>query len=377
MPSKTTRVPKLCRHPSGQACVYHRRKAVYLGKYGTAAAQEKYRLFLANWSQGTLDDQPPVLGPVESVYPTVDVCLERFWAWSEQRYRHPDGSSTLEAENFRHSLKPLRKLFWDLPIDQIGPRRIREVRDTMVRAKLARNTINRRVGRIRQFLKWCVGHELCPPSVLEAARAVEPLRSGMGGRETLGRKRPVAWATVEATLPHLSPLLQSFVRVLWHTGCRVGELRELTPAEIDLSGDVWQARLKRHKNSWRSQERVIYMGPDAQAAIQPWLETCKPDRPIFCPRLATERTAVKKGERSPGKNYRRQSLTRAIIRACQTAGIEPWKLGQIRHAFATRIREEFGIETAQILLGHARLEMTNHYSCEAIAPAIEAVRKSA
>ena len=39
-----------------------------------------------------------------------------------------------------------------------------------------------------------------------------------------------------------------------------------------------------------------------------------------------------------------------------------WQPHQLRHAYATRVRKEFGLEAAQILLGHTKADVTQVYA---------------
>jgi integrase len=117
------------------------------------------------------------------------------------------------------------------------------------------------------------------------------------------------------------------------------------------------------------------LGPEAIAAVLPWLRLDDPDSPIFGPRRASERAAKKGGDRAPGVYYNRHSLARAVRRAARRAGVSPWSLAQLRHSAATRIRERFGVDVAAVVLGHADPKMTSRYSKEAIAHAIGAVRE--
>jgi integrase len=42
--------------------------------------------------------------------------------------------------------------------------------------------------------------------------------------------------------------------------------------------------------------------------------------------------------------------------------IEDWSPNQLRHAAATEIREKFGLEAAQVVLGHASADITQVYA---------------
>lgn len=66
--------------------------------------------------------------------------------------------------------------------------------------------------------------------------------------------------------------------------------------------------------------------------------------------------------RRPGEYYTRHALAAAIARACEKAGVPRWHPNQLRHARATEIREEFGLEAAQVSLGHARANVTEVYA---------------
>jgi integrase len=194
-------------------------------------------------------------------------------------------------------------------------------------------------------------------------------------------------------------MLQAMTKLYWLTGARLGELTALTLNEIDRSGDVWRAHITRHKNSWRGQERTLLFGVESIALLTPWLRLHEPDSPIFSPRVVAPNSG-RRGRRAPTKQYTKAALARAIRRACDRAFPHPelsklrrksltasqkgelrdwriahrWTIGQIRHAAATRFREQHGIEVAQAILGHSKPDMTAHYSREAVARAIEAVR---
>ena len=401
MPRRSVSPPRLCKHPNGQACVYVGGRVSYLGKHGSAQATEKYRAFVIQWASGqtfspTKREESPRADGV-----TVSMAVIKFWEWAENRYRGVDGASTRENDNLRCAVRPLRKLHGHVPLSELGPNRIREVQAQMIRDGLARRTINRRMGRVRQFIKWCVGRELCSPLVYEAIRHVEPIPKNQGVREA-PRRRPVSWDAVHKTLPHLSPLMRAFVLVLWYTGARVGEIRTLTTSMIDRSGDVWRADLAKHKTAHHDRERIVLFGPDAIDALRPWLLPDSPHEAIFSPRRVNEAQTTEKRRRAPRAVYTRSAPMYAIRRACDRANPHPslegiwskrltddqrrelrewrkahrWTLASLRHSAATRIRERFGLDVAQVVLGHAKPTMTAHYSAAAIAHAVDAMRQA-
>ena len=72
--------------------------------------------------------------------------------------------------------------------------------------------------------------------------------------------------------------------------------------------------------------------------------------------------------RKPGKRqtfsdkYNRDTYRRAIHRGCDRAGIERWAPNRLRHSAATEIRRKYGLEAAQVLLGHASADVTQVYA---------------
>jgi len=95
--------------------------------------------------------------------------------------------------------------------------------------------------------------------------------------------------------------------------------------------------------------------------------------------------------KSAGERFTTQSYGQAVAYACRKAFPAPegttgeallqwrrdhrWTPNQLRHSFATRIRKKFGLESAQILLGHAQADITQVYAERDETKAIEVARK--
>ncbi len=84
-----------------------------------------------------------------------------------------------------------------------------------------------------------------------------------------------------------------------------------------------------------------------------------PSQSARCPRANPKRA---KRARYDVDSYRR-AISYGIARA-KRAGlvVEPWHPLQLRHLHATRVREQFGLEGAQVALGHARADVTQVYA---------------
>jgi integrase len=67
-------------------------------------------------------------------------------------------------------------------------------------------------------------------------------------------------------------------------------------------------------------------------------------------------------KRVPAAEYHPHAYTNAIRKACEKAGLPHWHPNQLRHTFATEVRRAFGLEAAQVLLGHSRADVTQVYA---------------
>ncbi|MFW5733392.1 MAG: tyrosine-type recombinase/integrase [Planctomycetota bacterium] len=153
----------------------------------------------------------------------------------------------------------------------------------------------------------------------------------------------------------------------------------------------------RHKGQWRGKARTIYLGPRAQEVIAPFLAGRAVDQYLFSPAEAEAERQARKREarkshpscnksrdarrreradlrrRAPGERYNTNAIGRAIRRACAMAQIPEWSPHQIRHAAATKLRKEYGLEAAALVLGHASATLTDAVYAERDAAKIEAV----
>ena len=61
-------------------------------------------------------------------------------------------------------------------------------------------------------------------------------------------------------------------------------------------------------------------------------------------------------------------------RAAAKAGMPPWSPNQLRHAAATAVRRAYGLEAAQLILGHQRADTTQIYAERDFSRAREIMR---
>jgi integrase len=348
--------------------VYIGGKAAYLGPYNSAESKEAYRRIVAEWSNQSkpVSDPPAVIA--QSML-TVSEALIQYKAHAERYYQ------SREIDNLKEALRPMREKFGYLPMCDFGPMQLRVLRNRWIEEGLARNTINARVIRIKRFFRWACSYELIETRVLDRLNTVESLMPGRGGKESKP-KAPVTWETVEATLPFLPEMVQAMVLFGWHTGARPAEITTLTTEMIDKSGDIWSARLDKHKTTNWGHTREILIGKSAQHVLTPWLRPDLPQEPIFSPLRVDDRQVKRaRGKRPPGRSYSRAAFQQVVRRACKRAGISPaWSPNALRYAFGTRLREFAGIEASQVALGHRKPDTTLIYTGAAKSRALEAIR---
>jgi integrase len=301
-------------------------------------------------------------------------------------------------------------MYGDLEVRLFSPSKLKAVRERMVSRKLARKTINQRIGQIKRMFGWGAEEELVPGSVWHGLLAVKRLKKGRSEAREPKPIGPVPDAAVEATLPYLPPVVADMVRFQRLTGARPSEVCELRPIDVERGTDPWAYRPASHKTEHHGKERVIFIGPRAQAILTPYLlrpaEEC-----CFSPadserRRLQERAARRKAPVTPsqrkrakqascttvGNRYDKDSYGKAVRRAIGKANfankkasaelfpedvnpIEHWSPNRLRHSAGTELRQRFDVETAQVVLGHSELKTTEIYAERDLAKAAAAMRQ--
>jgi integrase len=360
---------------------------VYLGRFGSPESKAEYErvcaeLRIAAPKAGTTP------GPVVRRTSLNEVLLA-FLDHAAGHYRRPDGTPTPEVKEFKLAIRPLRALYGHAPAAEFGPLALQAVRRRMIELGWCRNRVNKQVGRVKRIFKWAAGAELVPAGVWQALAAVDGLRRGRSAATETDPVGPAPAADVARVLALMTPTLRAMVELQRLTGMRPGEVRSLTPAEVDTTGPRWvyrpgSARPGGHKTAHLGRDRVVYLGPKAQAVLAPWLaEATDPDARLFTPRRSKEeywaqQRAARRSKVPPSQVSRRKpaaelvkrwgeawtdhGYAQAVERACKKAGVPPFAPNQLRHLFATEVRSRYGLEAAQVLLGHATADVTQVYA---------------
>lgn len=383
-------LPKYRKHrASGQAVVTLNGRDCYLGPHGTAASKREYDRLVGEWlaagRQLPLND--------DAAGPTIAE-LSLSYARHVRDYYKGDAP---RQHHISRAIRALRLAYGTTPAADFGPLALASLQQGFVREKLSRGTVNSRVGELKRLFKWAVAKQLVPPSVFHGLECVEGLRRGHTEAREPKPIQPVDDAVVEATLPYLPPLLADMLRLQRLTGMRPGEVCTIRPADVDRSQEVWMYRPESHKTSYLGRDRAIPLGPQAQDVLRPYLLR---DAEAYCfqpaesetKRHATQRanrkTPVQPSQRNRRKrnqkrppttgHYGKDAYRRAVARAVEIAnrqrskaaaeqGTAPdllphWHPNQLRHSMATRVRKLFGLEAAQVVLGHSRADITQIYA---------------
>lgn len=410
------RVPKYRRHKAkGLAMVTIAGRDFYLGKYNSAASREEYRRLIAEYLQTGM-------APSEDSHGTITVVevLAAYQRFASDYYRKA-GKRTREYEKVLEVAKVIRSLYGRTLATEFGPLALKTVRQAMIDADHSRKYVNKSIERARRVFKWAAAEELIPSDVPQALSMVAGLKKGRTTARETAPIPPVADDVVTATLDHLPAVVADMVRLQRLTGMRPAEVCILRPCDLDRSGDVWLYRPGSHKMEHHDRERVVLIGPRSQEVLLRYLAR---DSEAYCfqprdseakrlaERQADRQTPLSCGNR-PGTNRKRKpkrqagecystcTYRRSIYRACDKAfphsklgsilrasfsdaekkqlrtwqRKQQWAPNQLRHSAATEVRREFGLEAAQVILGHSAADVTQVYAERDLAKGIEVARR--
>jgi integrase len=388
------------------------RRDVLMGKYGTPESRAEYLRVIAEWEASGRRLTRPAAGGL-----TVNELILAYWTYAGGYYRK-SGKPTDQLHRVRLALRPVRDLYGHTLAAEFGPKALKAVRERMLHGPCghckgtgslpksrrlnrrngskesvcgrcqgagvrgwARKHVNAAVGCVKRMFKWAVVEELVPPSVYHGLQAVEGLRKGRTEARETPPVRPVEEAHVEAVLPLLTRPVRAMAQLQQFTGMRPGEVVILRPCDVDRSaGRTWVYRPESHKTEHHGIARVVIFGPRARAVLAPFLLR-DPGTYCFSPREAMaefrerqrqkRKTTVQPSQqdrrrrrprKQPGERYSVDTYGNAIERACHKAGIPPWHPNQLRHAKATEIRREAGLDAARAVLGHRSPAITEVYA---------------
>jgi integrase len=402
MPRPKNASPSYLLHkPTGQARIRLRKgnryQDYYLGEYGSTESLEKYHRILAEHfgtgenGQSSLTKIVPVIDKNDWSIATLLVKYDDF----ATRHYRKNGEPT--DDRYRAAIPPLVELYGSTLARDFGPIKFKALREYIIQRgnmrsaeldahgnlikpgkPLGRGYVNNLMKSVVRIFKWAVTEEKVPPSVPDALVKVGGLRKGREPRVKEPKAiKPVEdenfWPVVHVAPPQIATMLQ----VQRLTGMRPDEITIMSSSAIDQRGQIWIYRPNSHKLEWLDQEKEVFIGPQAQQLLIPWIKNRQEQEYLFSPRevaVANAKALEKRRKRPSAKgvgiskkrppraHYDDRGYRQVVIRACQRAGIPLWSPGQLRHTTATKIRARFGAEAAQLVLGHKNLSTTEIYA---------------
>ena len=210
----------------------------------------------------------------------------------------------------------------------------------------APTTVNRIVGLLNTSLREAVDHELIHVNPAQGVR----LKTG-----EVTHERFLTKAEVDRVCEHLSPQWSKLTYLLAYTGLRWGEAAGLQPSRFDrnrgviLVAEVWDEKNGKLLDYPKGKKRRTVPVPK-------WLHGAigDTDPVILSPR---------------GERPRSRSLRRALDDAAVLAKVEPFRIHDLRHSFASwLIQGGVPVEEVRRLLGHTSIQTTQRYAHLAEVP---------
>jgi integrase len=314
------------------------------------------------------------------------------------------GKLTSHIDQVRSALGALKEHFGAWLCDDFGAPQLATLRDKMVMSAdrhgadrvLSASTVNARLRIIQQMFRWARSYGLVSKETAYDVSLVPSLRVGRSIAKAPRKVLPVPAEVLDATLKAATPTIADMIRTMLLTGMRPGELCGMRACDIERGGQVWTYRPETHKTEHHDKDRVIVIGPQAQAILKTYIgRRLKLSEYVFLPEEAhRERleqvgfakvTAyqVSRSTFKPGRKFRADTFYGQINRTCDRAfdadGAKRaardyshrWNPHRLRHNAATRLREKFGIEAAADMLGHGSFNTAKIYAERSIERAKE------
>lgn len=367
---------------TGQAFIELAGRRFYLGKYGSKASREEYERRLAEYLANGRNLPP---SRTKSGISCQELAVH-FLEWAEGYYVK-NGKLTTTFGHCKNALSLLTKHYGNESVDDFRPLSLVFLQEKWITQGLARQTVNRYVGIVKQAFKHGTKFGWVEAMTYLALQGVDNLKAGRTKAPEYRKVGVVDADTVKKTLPFLPPVVADMVRVQRLTCGRPQDVRNMRACDIDRSCGVWRYIPFTHKTEHRGKNRVIAIGPRAQAILMPYLfekEDC-PEAFLFSPqdtvklqkieKRRNRKTLNKKGQvqpsqrdrsrpdaAKPGEQYTKDSYNRAVSRACEMASVPHWTPNQLRHDAGTEVRKHFGLEAAQVVLGHSNASTTEIYA---------------
>jgi len=411
MPRLRSLKPQYCLHKSSdRAYVRVRGRQTWLGRHGSQESKDAYDAVIGEWIAQGRPTLVPSLSSSSSESITIIELVDAYWNFAKEYYKAAPHRSDGHLASLKGALGILVRLFGETAVNQFGPLKLTVVRDEMAkprrvqakrrridpvtgskemaiveveRSGWTRGYINDQLKRLKRLFAWGVSRELIPAEIYHALKTVDGLRKGKSAARESAPVQAAPIEDVQKVLPLLPPPVRAMIELESITGMRPGEARIMRGADIEIKKDLWIYRPQWHKTEHCGQDhtREIYLGPRAQLILQPFMHTLDY---LFTPKdsdawLREQKrvgrktpmtpSQIKRAERAAQRRrqfepfYSKNAFARCVKRACRKAGLaKGFTPNMLRHSAAGIFRREFGLDSAQILLGHKHAKITEIYA---------------
>jgi integrase len=273
-----------------------------------------------------------------------------------------------ELRFYRASINSLIEFLKTVPFSlttyELKPNRILLWRKYLNAEKgICRTTINKKVNVIKQMINYAVTRELEPAHLSYSVDTIKAIKKGEGNFKDYSEVCPVEWVVVEKIFPYLSEMVCDMLLIMRYTGARPGEVRLMRPCDIDMTDPQgWVFQVSKHKTRRHGITRNIVIGVNAQPIVSKYLIRSR-DSYCFPPQNQNG---------NMGLHYTSGSFSKVITRAIKAYNADHLKApvrftaNQLRHAFATQVCLEYGLEVTRCAMGHVTTQMTKRYARTAL-----------
>lgn len=236
------------------------------------------------------------------------------------------------------------------PVAGLTNRRMRLYISHMSKLGLNARSINRHLSSLKGFFKWLVRTDRLLTSPMDGVRGLKIgkhlptflfeeevrnlLETSFGGDQFLALRD------------------QAILEFMYSTGCRVGEVAGILIDRMDLAKGRAIVRGK------GSKERIVFLGPQAKAAVEVWLplrQEALGAHGLSHQYLFVNRSGTALTVRAIQYLVRRRQLEQGAQRLVSPHGF--------RHSFATHVLDHGAeIRVVQDLLGHKNMSSTQVYT---------------
>jgi len=304
------------------------------------------------------------------------------------------------------------KPYYHWPINDFGPDELQKIQHALVDYKYThgkttkhytRQGINAIIKNIKKIWKWGLGRQLLNHKNLQSLDEVKFLRLGAKNVHEKVKRKRVTEDDFKKVLSCINPIIGDMLRLIWLTAMRPYEVCNMRPFDfIRDDSECWLyipgrdcGPVGKHKTMRFERTKVIPLTKAAQDILTKYIIDFESKDFVFSPEQSVKlflkqqsfnrKTPIHWGNRpgtnrkehpmiTPGKKYDHNSLCRAVIRACQRAGVEKIVPYDLRRTAATGTRSLLGKEAAKVLLGHTTTETTDIYLLEEVQEAIKVAK---